>query len=391
MLHLNTERTWRGGEQQTAYLMEGLAARGVPQLLVAQKGGALAERAAAQGLPVVPMRLRGEADLPAVLALASLVRERRLNVVHAHTSHAHTLGSLAAALLGARAPKVIVARRVDFSIFRRSFLGLNSLKYRYGVDRYVAVSQAIKRVLVADGLPPGRIDVVHSGIDVGRIDAAPDRRDAIRAELSVPPGHALVANVAHMADHKGQVYLVDAIPRILERFPRTTFAIVGDGELRGALEARSRELGVAGSLRFPGFRGDVPTILKALDVFVMPSHMEGLGTSVLDAMAARVPVVGTEAGGMPEILEHGRNGLVCPIRDSGAIARSVVELLADPERARRLAHQARADVVARFSREAMVAGTLGVYTSVLASRRVDRAATQAAPGPAASHPPGDAA
>ncbi len=138
---------------------------------------------------------------------------------------------------------------------------------------------------------------------------------------------------------------------------------MGDGELRGTLEARARELGVP--FRFPGFREDVPSIMKALDVFVMPSHMEGLGTSVLDAMAAGAPVVGTEAGGMTEMLEHGKNGLVCPVRDSKALAAAIIELLEDREKARRLAARAREDVKERFSREAMVEGTLGVYRDLL--------------------------
>lgn len=362
LLHINTERTWRGGEQQVLYLMEGLRAHGVAQLLVAQEGGVIAERAREKGLPVKPLKMRGEVDIFAVLALRALIRDEGFTIVHAHTSHAHSLGALAAALPGSGRPRVVVARRVDFSIFRRSFLGLNRIKYLHGVDRYVAVSHAIERVLLADGLPASMISVVHSGIDLVRIDAAPDRGDDLRRELGVPPGHRLVANVAHMADHKGQIYLVEAAPLVLAEAPDVTFAIVGDGELRPSLEARAKELSVP--IRFPGFREDVPSILKALDVFVMPSHMEGLGTSVLDAMAAGAPVVGTEAGGMTEMLRHGENGLVCPIRDAKALAGAILELLGDRRRARRLAEQARHDVVERFSKEAMVEKTLAVYLAL---------------------------
>ena len=180
ILHVNTERTWRGGEQQVLYLMEGLRERGIEQLLVAQRSGVLAERARERGLPVRALRMRGEVDPLAILTLASLARDGRASVLHAHTSHAHTLGAASAALLGPLRPKVIVARRVDFSIYRRSFLGLNGLKYRHGVDRYVTVSHAIKEVLVSDGLPPGRISVVHSGIDIGRIAGSPDRTGRCR-------------------------------------------------------------------------------------------------------------------------------------------------------------------------------------------------------------------
>src|SRR5690606_13164565 len=232
-------------------------------------------------------------------------------------------------------------RRVDSSISRRSFLGLNGLKYRHGVDLFVTVSEAIRRVLEQDGVDPARITCVHSGIDLARITDAPDRREELRRELGVPPDHALVANVAHMADHKGQRYLIEAMPAILAARPRTVVAIIGDGELRGDLEALAARLGVTAQLRLPGFRSDVPSLLKALDVFVMPSHMEGLGTSVLDAMAAGVPVVGTRAGGMPESIEDGVTGLLCDVRDPAGIAAAVLRLLDDPALGARLAEAAR--------------------------------------------------
>ena len=362
VLHLNTEPTWRGGEQQLLYLLDGLARRGVPSVLVAQPGSPMAERARARGHDVRELRMRGEADPRAVLALAKRIQRERFGIVHAHTSHAHTLGAVAAALLGPRRrPRVIVARRVDFSIFRRSFFGLNGLKYLHGVDGYVTVSEAIRRVLIADGVPAERIRCVHSGIDLARIEEAPERTAALRAELDVPDGHALVMNVAHLADHKGQRYLIEAAPAVLAARPETTFAIVGQGELRDELEALARALGVWERFRFPGFREDVPALLKACDLFVMPSHMEGLGTSVLDAMAARAPVVGTEAGGMPEAIVEGETGRVCPVRDSGALAAAILELLSDPARARRMGDAGWRRVHERFSNDAMVEGTLAVY------------------------------
>lgn len=368
VLHVNTERTWRGGEQQTLYLLDGLAARGVKNILVAKLGGAMAERARAAGHEVVEMRMRGEADVSVPWRIRKLIREHGVQLLHAHTSHGHVYIQLAAVLCGRDRPQVIVHRRVDFSIFRRSFLGLNRFKYLHGVDRYVTVSRAIKRVLEDDGIPGERIRVVHSGIDMSRIEDAPDRKAELRAELAVPEGHALVVNVAHFADHKGQIYLVEAAPKIFESCPETVIAIVGDGELREPLMEKARELGVMDRMRFPGFRDDVPSILKAADVFCMPSHMEGLGTSVLDAMAARCPVVGTEAGGMPEMLEHEVNGLVCPIRDSAAVATHVTRLLQDPEWARGLAEKAYETCRAGFSRAAMVEGNLAVYREMIAAR-----------------------
>jgi glycosyltransferase involved in cell wall biosynthesis len=348
------------------YLLDGLAARGVPSAIVAQPGGPMAERARERGHEVIELRMRGEVDVPAMFKLSRLMQRGGYSIVHAHTSHAHTLGSIAAHLIGrARRPAVVVARRVDFSIFRRSFLGLNGIKYLHGVDLYITVSEAIRRVLIADGVPADKIHCVHSGIDLAKIDAAPERTAELRAELEVPEGHALIANVAHMADHKGQRYLIEALPQVLAERPDVTCAIVGDGELKEQLVALADELGVSENVRFPGFRRDVPSILKALDLFVMPSHMEGLGTSVLDAMAAGAPVVGTEAGGMPESIVDGETGLVCPVRDPGALARAILRMLSDAELRRRCVQAARAKVEAEFSTDAMVEGTLRVYRRLL--------------------------
>lgn len=366
VLHLNTEPTWRGGEQQLLYLLDGLAAHGVPSTLVAQPDSPMFERARASGHEVVGMRMRGEVDLPAMLRLKRLIVEGDYSIVHAHTSHAHTLGQVATRLVSAaRRPLMVVARRVDFSIFRRSFFGLNGIKYLHGVDCYVTVSEAIRRVLIADGVPAERIHCVHSGIDLARIDDAPDLREALREEFEVPAGHTLLANVAHMADHKGQRYLLEAMPKVLAVRPETVCAIVGDGELKGDLMALADSLGIAEQMRFPGFRTDVPSILKALDLFVMPSHMEGLGTSVLDAMAAGAPVVGTEAGGMPESIIDGVTGLVCPIRDADALAKAILRMLGDPALAKSCAAAARAKVEAEFSTRSMVEGTLRVYRRLL--------------------------
>jgi glycosyltransferase involved in cell wall biosynthesis len=367
VLHLNTEPTWRGGEQQVLYLMNGLREREIPQTLVAQPGKPMAERARAAGHTVVEMTMHGEVDVPAMIKLRGIVTSGGFSIVHAHTSHAHTLGQIAVRLVGkAKRPLMIVARRVDFSIFRRSFFGLNGFKYKHGVDCFVTVSEAIRRVLIADGLSPDRIRCVHSGIDLAKIEDAPERTAELRAELGVPEGHAFVANVAHMADHKGQRYLIEAVPAILAERPETTFAIVGDGELRGELEALAASLGVADRVLFPGFRTDVPSILKALDVFVMPSHLEGLGTSVLDAMAAGVPVVGTEAGGMPESVIDGETGLVCPVRDSAAISAAVLRMLSEPDFAEACAEAAFDKVRAEFSTDSMVDGTVAVYRQMLA-------------------------
>jgi len=369
VLHVNTERTWRGGEQQVLYLARGLQARGVTQELLCQQHSVLAARARDAGLPVWERRLHGEVDLPSMRAMAERLRAGRFDLIHMHTSHAHTLGLVAARLAGRRRPgdrpATLVSRRVDFSIRKRRLLDFSHLKYTWGLDRIVCVSEMIRAVLLRDGLPPALVGVVHSGVDVARLNGAPDRRTDYRREFGVPAGAPLIATVGHCADHKGQRFLVAAAPAVLARFPEARILVVGEGELLPDLKEQAGALGVEARVLFPGFRTDVPALLRAVDLFVFPSHLEGLGTSVLDALAVGLPVVATTAGGIPEMITDGVHGRLVPPRDPAALAAAMIELLEQPERARQMGDAGRARVLAEFTAERMVEKTLVEYERLL--------------------------
>jgi glycosyltransferase involved in cell wall biosynthesis len=357
-LHIDGERTWRGGEQQALYLTTGLKQRGHGVTVACQPGSPLAERAREAGLDVVEVRMRGEADFVAVWALRKLIRRGGFDLVHMHTSHAHSLGCAAAAL--ARRGKCIVSRRVDFGVAKNA---ISAFKYHHGVDRFIAISEAIRGVLVAGGVAADRISVVHSGIDLARFEGV--RPGGFREEFGVAPDAPVIGNVAAMADHKGQRYLVAAMPRVLEREPKARLFILGDGELRGPLESQVRELGLGAAVTFTGFRTDVPQWLAFFDVFVMSSHLEGLCTSVLDALAMRRPVVASAAGGLPEIIIHERTGLLVPPKEPAPLADAIVRVLHDRELGRRLAEAGRRRVEEHFSAESMVEGTIAVYDGVM--------------------------
>jgi glycosyltransferase involved in cell wall biosynthesis len=359
ILHINTERTWRGGEQQTLYLARGLQQRGHECTVACPPGAPLAASARSEDLDVVEMRMRGEADLAAMCRLARLIRSRRCDIVHMHTSHAHTLGCFAS--LFARRGVRVVSRRVDFSIVKNPF---SRLKYRWGVDRYVAISDAVKAVMVADGVAAERIAVVHSGVDISRFDSV-EANEQMREDLKLQPGQPVIGNVAHLAKHKGHRCLLDAVPEIIKEFPDAKFMIVGDGELRADLERQVAGLGIEGSVIFTGFRKDVPRLLSLFDLFVMASHMEGLCTSVMDAMAARVPAVVTDAGGLPELVRNEVSGLVVPAKDPAALALAIVRLLRNREEAARFAAAARRTVEEKYSVDAMVEGNIRVYDDLL--------------------------
>ena len=329
----------------------------------------MAHGAAESGLDVVEIRMRGEADLAAVCKLAGLIRERAFDVIHMHTSHAHTLGCLASTLAGRGAR--IVTRRVDFPIIKNVF---SKLKYRWGVDKYIAISNAIKQIMVAEGVAPGRIAIVHSGIDVSRFDSV-QADPRLRSAFKLEPHQPVIGNVGHMADHKGQKYFIEAVPEVLSQFSAAKFMLVGDGELRSDLEGRAVRLGIADSVVFAGFRTDIPQVLKLFDVFVMSSHMEGLCTSVMDAMAAGVPVVVTDAGGLPEIVQNEMNGLLVPAKKPPLLAEAILRLLKNREEGARFATAARETVREKFTADTMVEGNIRVYEELLRNLREERART----------------
>lgn len=363
-LHINTERTWRGGEQQTLYLAAGLARRGHIAHLAAQPGSLMALRGRAAGIETFEIKMRSEGDIIAMCKIARLMRKNSYDIVHSHTSHAHFLAWFAAKFGGK--PARIVSRRVDFSIYKHA-LSFSRIKYMRGADHYITVSEAVRGVLVRDGVPADRISVAYSGIDAARFPKIRD--NPLRREFALPPGSPVVGNIGHMVAHKGQIFLVEAAPLILQKFPDARFFIVGDGPLRTALADRARELALDGKIFFPGFRTDIAEFLNLFDVFVMPSRTEGLGTSVLDALACGAPVVASSAGGIPEMIEHGRTGRLVEPENPAALADGVINLLSDRTMARALADEGRKMVSNKFSVDAMVEKTLEIYERVLALKR----------------------
>ncbi len=360
ILHLNTERTWRGGEQQTMHLLQGLAQCGIHSDLICQPDSPIARRTGQAGLNVIPVTMHGEIDLLAAVRIRSFVRKHNYNIIHSHTSHAHTLAFAATIGLGV---KRLVTRRVDFSIFRHSFLHLSGIKYRFMADHYIAISQKIKNVLVDDGIAAGRIFVIYSGIDPGRFTG--QRPDHLRSEFNIAADEKVVINVAHLAGHKGQKYLVRAIPMVLEKIQNVRFFIIGKGELMDDLKRLSASLGLEEHLVFTGFRDDIGAFYNLADLFVMSSVQEGLGTAIMDALAVARPVVATRSGGIPEIINDGETGRLVEPADPEALASGIIELLTYSDLARNMATRGQEMVQQRFSLDAMVDEYRQVYQQLL--------------------------
>jgi len=361
VLHLNTEKTWRGGEQQTLYLLQGLQDENIISHLVCQPGSPIFKRACKLGIEVFPVAMRGEVDPMAILRLKSLIKKHGYHIIHSHTSHAHALAFWSSLGTGVRR---LVSRRVDFSIYRHSFLRLSGFKYQRMADFYIAISHKIKDVMAGDGIDADRIFVVHSGIDPDRFTGA--ACDYLKSEFNLKDNERVIINVAHLAGHKGQKFLVRAIPLVLEKIPNVRFFIIGGGKLSGELKVLASSLGLRHELIFTGFREDVGAFYKLSDLFVMSSIQEGLGTAVLDALAMGKPVVAADSGGIAEMITDGRTGRLVAAADPRALAGGIVDMLEHMDLAKQMAQEGRKMVRQKFSIEAMVAKNINVYRQIMA-------------------------
>ena len=376
-LHIDTARTWRGGQNQVLLTVNGLRSIGQRAALVAHPDGELRKRAA-EGLELVPLAPKSEMDLTAAWRLNRVIKRLKPDVIHAHDAHGVAMAGLALSLGAASAkdgePPLVVSRRVDFHLRSNSF---SRWKHRQ-VDCFIAASEAIRHMLIADGVPENRTVTVHEGIDVEHVRAAP--LVDVHQAFFLPHGAPVVGNIAALVPHKGQRHLIEAAHIVVQKLPDVRFVILGEGELREALERLIKEYRLEKHVLLPGFRTDVLGCLKSFDLFVMSSVTEGLGTSLLDAMACSRPIVATEAGGIPEVVDHGVTGLLVPPRDHAAMADAIVALISDQSRRRQMGDAGFARVNDRFTVERMVAATAAVYARVAGTPHVMDTENQPARG-----------
>lgn len=365
LLMVDSEATWRGGEGQLALLMRGLKAAGAQITLASPPGSAIERVAKEFGVTCLPLSIAGGFDLGAAWKLRGYLREGRYDIVHTHSSHAHSAAFLADRMSRPRGrsdrARLVVSRRVDFKVAANGF---SALKYRRGADVYVAISEGVRKVLLGGNIEPERIALVRSGIDLEKFNDVANP-EYLRREFAIADGAPVVGNVAALAPHKSQVDFIDAAARVLERVPGARFFIVGEGELRGQLEKRIAELGLDGRVTLTGFRKDVLEFIALFDCFVLSSYLEGLCTSIMDAQALGTPVVATDTGGVPDLVDNGKTGLLVTPRDPGGLADAIVKMLEERELAVSLADNARRRASESYDCRHMVEGTIAVYRTVL--------------------------
>ena len=359
--HVDTQMTWRGGERQALELIKGLEVRGQNNVVVCKPGSEIEKRARTAGIRVVNIRLSGEWDIVSAYKLRSLVKREAINILHTHTSHAHTIGLLAS--VGLHDCKLVVSRRVDFHV---NNMFSRKIKYGESVDKIISVSDAIRRILIEDGIDPDRVTTVRSGFITGEFGERGSAGD-LRKELNIPKESIVVVTVAALAPHKSLHDLLKAAHIVLKKHPDVKFLIAGEGETRNSLEKNIVNLKLENSVILLGFIDNIASVYETGSIFALSSREEGLCTSLLDAMYFGLPVVATSAGGIPEIVQDEVNGLIVPVGDYMLFAEKLAYLIENPDRCEKMGLRSNA-ILEQNTIEGTIDKTLAVYRSLFRNR-----------------------
>lgn len=358
ILHVEAGKHYYGGARQVAYIIEGLAARGVTNLLACPVGAEIAGAVAASAsVQVHQIAMRGDADIGMAFRLAKLIRTVHPDIVHLHSRRgADVWGGVAARMTGT---PCVLSRRVDNPEARWQV----ALKYRL-YDHVITISEGIRQVLLSEGLASQRVSCVRSAVDATPYLAAVDR-DTFLREFDLPASAMVVGMVAQLIPRKGHRFLIEAVQMLRADYPDVRVLLFGQGALQAELEAMIAQRGLGGVIKLAGFRTDLPHWLGGLDILAHPAEMEGLGVSLLQASAAAVPIVASRAGGLPEAVADGVTGLLITPGDVAALAAALRRLLDDAGLRHRLGAAGRARILAQFSVDAMVEGNLAIYRRIM--------------------------
>ncbi len=361
-----------GGERGFLQLIRSLPAEGWTVSVAAHPGGLFEVQARAAGAEFLGMDMSSRAGLATIVRLWRLVRTGRFTVVHSQGARADFFARMALCLV----PGVRLVSTVQMPVDGFTVSRVRGSVYRFfdrlarpRVDRFIVVSQALKRRLVESwGLPEARVALIHSGVETDRLVPASGSDDGrrLRLELGLAEHARLVCAVGRLVWQKGFEHLLAALPGLLALVPEVGLAIVGEGPLRADLEARARRLGIGERVRFLGFRSDVPSLLRGCDVLVLPSLQEGFPMITLEAMALGVPIVATDIEGVVEQLDHDREALLVPAGEPKALTEALLLLLQDSALGRRLGDAARRRVVGAFDAGRAITATRKLYAQLAA-------------------------
>jgi glycosyltransferase involved in cell wall biosynthesis len=365
VLHLSSEKTWRGGEQQIAYLVSELEKMDVQNFVAVRKNSVFENHCNKKNIRHVSLPFKNSADIRTAFQIKKICTQHAIDLVHMHSSKSHGIGILSS-LLGNKRP-LILSRRVDF-VPKKSWF--TKWKYNHqSIKKILCVSDKINSIMRSYVARPDLCVTVHSGVDMNKF--IPPAENILRKTYGLPSDVILIGNTSALEDHKDYFTFVNTIEELVrKKLPIRAF-IVGRGSLEESLKIYVQRKSLSDFIFFTGFRDDINQVLPSLDIFLMTSKEEGLGTSILDAFLAGVPVVSTRAGGIPEMVIHEQTGMLAPIGDAQTLAAHIARIVSDTRFKNSLMEGAK-QKVQEFSKERTAEKTLMLYQEVLASNLPDQ-------------------
>ncbi len=367
--HLASGDLWAGAEVQLATLISGLTKFDDLQLtVILLNSGLLAERIAALNIPVRVLEERAHNSMRLLVKIRRALCEERFDILHTHRFKENIIGGLAGSVSNVPhhirtvhgMPEPSTGLR---NLKSRVYNALDALITRARISKSIAVSHDIERSLSAR-FGADRVVMIHNGIDLsGGGPTTP--ASAVRQRMGFDTSHQLIGSVGRLTPVKGYQFLLGAFRRVAERNPKARLVLVGDGPERQNLESLSREYGLDEKVCFHGFTSEVAEVLGALDLFVLSSLHEGISISLLESLASGVPVVVTDVGGNPEVVQDSISGLLVPPCDERALADAIVSVLGDPVRSGSFAKAGRQVVETEFSRETMATRVHDLYRGIV--------------------------
>lgn len=352
-----------GTEQQIVELVRGIDRKLFSPHVCCFRTGAKSKEIAAMGVPVRHEPKRAKADPGLVVRLASYMKRERFDLVQTYLWTANTWGRLAARLAGTRR---VVASERNVDIWEEAYKRVLGRWLARSTDRIIANSEAVRSYLLErGGLAPEKVVTVYNGVNLDRF-AEPCDPGERRRELGVPDDAILAACVARLEPAKDHATLLQALALLGQSRPNLHVAIIGDGSQREPLARLARELGLAGRIHFTGFRTDSAAWLRSVDLSVLSSVKEGLSNTVIESMAAGLPVVATQVGGNAEVIAEGATGFLVPPRAPAVLAEALARATQSRESMQRLGLAGRERVESLFSVRAMVRRTEQLYRELLA-------------------------
>ena len=356
ILHVESGKHFYGGARQVAYIIEGLASLGMQNILACPTGADIV-RYVSEYAEVCETTMKGDVDVRMTSRLVKIIRKHRPDVIHLHSRRgADIWGGLAARITGT---PCILSRRVDNPESR----WLVSLKYRL-YDHVITISEAIRQILIAEGIEEQKITCVRSAVDPSPYLHVVDRH-RMSKEFRLPENAIVIGIVAQLIPRKGHQYLIDAVEVLSKVYPLLRVICFGQGPLLNQLTETVRKKKLDSIIQFTGFRSDLPEWLGGLDILAHPADMEGLGVSLLQASAACVPIVTTQAGGLPEVVLDDVTGILIKPGDITALIEALRRLIENQKMRQKFGAAGRARIISDFSVDAMAKGNLDVYRKVL--------------------------